>query len=45
MDKVQCFLDKTAVLRSELDKRYNLINKYDDLLDYLKSFESIDELR
>ncbi|KAF9824588.1 hypothetical protein SFRURICE_004045 [Spodoptera frugiperda] len=43
--KVEAFLDKTEPLRTEFDKRFAAINKLEEVLIYLKSFEKIDDLR
>lgn len=43
--KVEAFLNKTEPLRCEVDKRFAAINKLEEVLVYLKSFEKIDELR
>lgn len=43
--KVNYFLDKTAPLRLELNKRYSAINKLEEVLVYLQSYEKIDDLR
>ncbi|XP_035433109.2 RAD50-interacting protein 1 [Spodoptera frugiperda] len=42
--KVEAFLDKTEPLRTEFDKRFAAINKLEEVLIYLKSFEKIDDL-
>ncbi|KAM3964419.1 RAD50 interactor 1 [Aphomia sociella] len=42
--KVEDFLQKTEPLRNELDKRFTAINKLEQTLIYLKSFEKIEEL-
>lgn len=43
--RVEAFLEKTEPLRLELGKRFSDINKLDQVLLYLKSFEKIDDLR
>jgi hypothetical protein len=43
--KVEDFLQRTEPLRLELDKRFLAINRLENVLMYLKSFEKIDELR
>lgn len=43
--KVEVFLEKTKPLSIGLEKRIYAINKLDQVLQYLKSFEKIDELR
>lgn len=43
--KVETFLNKTEPLRYEVDRRFNAINKLEEVLVYLRSFEKIDELR
>lgn len=42
--KVESFLQKTEPLRDELNKRFTAINKLEQTLVYLKSFEKIEEL-
>ncbi|XP_075973425.1 RAD50 interactor 1 [Anticarsia gemmatalis] len=42
--KVEAFLKKTEPLRNEVDKRFAAINKLEQVLVYLKSFEQIDDL-
>ncbi|KAH9633445.1 hypothetical protein HF086_004159 [Spodoptera exigua] len=42
--KVEAFLNKTEPLRNEFDKRFAAINKLEEVLIYLKSFEKIDDL-
>lgn len=44
-NKVNDFLDKTEPLRTELDMRFSAINKLEQVLIYLKSFEKIEDLR
>lgn len=43
--KVDLFLSKTVPLRNELDKRFAAINKLEEVLLYLKSFEKIEDIR
>lgn len=43
--RVQALLKRTEPLRSELSKRFYAINKLQQVLTYLKSFEKIDEIR
>ncbi|XP_053607174.1 RAD50-interacting protein 1 [Plodia interpunctella] len=43
-NKVNDFLDKTEPLRTELDMRFSAINKLEQVLIYLKSFEKIEDL-
>uniref|UniRef100_A0A2A4J1C9 RAD50-interacting protein 1 n=1 Tax=Heliothis virescens TaxID=7102 RepID=A0A2A4J1C9_HELVI len=42
--KVEAFLNKTEPLRCEIDKRFAAINKLEEVLVYLRSFEKIDDL-
>ncbi|KAI5651976.1 RINT-1 / TIP-1 family domain-containing protein [Phthorimaea operculella] len=42
--KVADFLKRTDPLRTELDKRYTAINKLEEVLNYVKSFERIEDL-
>ncbi|KOB79405.1 RAD50-interacting protein 1, partial [Operophtera brumata] len=44
-EKVDLFLERTNPLSEGLEKRFYAINKLDKVLQYLKSFEKIDELR
>ncbi|CAG9786222.1 unnamed protein product [Diatraea saccharalis] len=42
--KVENFLERTKPLCLELDKRFQAIHKLEYVLDYLKSFEKVDDL-
>ncbi|XP_013199774.2 RAD50-interacting protein 1 [Amyelois transitella] len=42
--KVDDFLQRTEPLRTELNKRFSAINKLDQVLIYLRSFEKIEDL-
>ncbi|KAJ8728082.1 hypothetical protein PYW08_016467 [Mythimna loreyi] len=42
--KVETFLNKTEPLRYEVDRRFSAINKLEEVLVYLRSFEKIDDL-
>lgn len=44
-NKVEVFLEKTKPLSEGLEKRFHAINKLDQVLKYLKSFEKIDGIR
>lgn len=43
-NKVQAFLKKTEPLRNEVDKRFTAINKLEQVLVYLRTFEQIEDL-
>ncbi|XP_026317786.1 RAD50-interacting protein 1 [Hyposmocoma kahamanoa] len=42
--KVDLFLSKTVPLQNELNKRFAAINKLEEVLSYLKSFEKIEDI-
>lgn len=43
--KVEAFLKKIEPLKNEVDKRFGAINKLEQVLAYLRTFEKIDDLR
>lgn len=44
-NKVEAFLNNNEPLCTEIDRRFAAINKLEEVLVYLKSFEKIDDLR
>lgn len=44
-NKINTFMNKTEPLYNELNKRFTAINKLEEVLQYLKSYEYIEELR